>query len=50
MHVNISSPCPDQVDDYVPRENDGYTQADEFFEKRLMKMMKKMILLKIKNV
>jgi len=33
MQVNISSPCPEQADEYAPGENDGDAQADEFSEK-----------------
>lgn len=32
MQVNISSPCPEQADDYAPGENDGHVQADDFSE------------------
>lgn len=32
MQVNISSPCPEQADDYALGENDGDAQADDFSE------------------
>lgn len=33
MQVNISSPCPEQGDDYAPGENDGDALADKFSER-----------------
>lgn len=33
MQMNISSPRPEQADDYAPGENDGEVQADKYSEK-----------------